>query len=332
MSLTFNELQAVTNDYFLLDGKKAVDIYFNSSYLMWKFMDKKAGIFERPSGGQRYRIPLEYDGQEGAFYSRGETLTSDSREILNAAYFWPKHSYGNATIYRSDEQECSGEYAEVQLVQAHIASAQKTSRTIIAQTIYGDNTDKAQEITGLTKACFGALTLAYGGLIPNDLVSTDGTKPWACSGAAGVGTVTTEAIGLSVIRTLRSSAKISDGAGGKPDVAVTTETLFNIISGILQVQQRFTEDKDTVKAGFTTLVFEGMTIAADDYCPSGYLFALNSKHYGWAIHKDGFFQRTPWGDLTNAPSGVAGKTMKIFWDGNQVVNNRKAHAGHSNLS
>ncbi|MFH2076519.1 MAG: phage major capsid protein [Pseudomonadota bacterium] len=327
MALTFNELQAITNDYFMLDSKKAVDIYFSSSYLMWQFMDKKKGIMERPSGGQRYRIPLEYDGQEGAFYSRGETLTSDSREILNAAYFWPKHAYGNATIYRSDEQEASGEYAEVQLVQQHLAAAQKTCRKVIAQNIYGNNADTAKEITGLTKACLGAATLAYGGLIENDLVSTDLTKHWSAKN-----TTTTEGISLAVLRTLRTSAKISDGAGGKPDTGITTEALFNIVSGILQVQQRFTEDKDTVKAGFTNLVFEGMTIAADDFNTAGYFFALNSKHYGWAIHKDGFFQRTPWGDLTNAPSGVAGKTMKIFWDGNQVVNNRKAHALHTNLS
>lgn len=327
MALTFNELQSITNDYFMAQNKKAIDIYFNSSFLMYKFMDKKAGIMERPSGGPSYRIPLQYDGQEGAFYSRGETLSSDSREIMNAAYFWPKHAYGNATIYRSDEQECAGSYAEVQLVTQHIEAAQKTCRKTIAQNIYANNADTAKEITGLTKACFGAATLAYGGIVENDLVASDLTKPWKA-----VNTTSAAAISLAAIRTLRSTAKISDGAGGKPDTGITTETLFNIISGILQVQQRFQEDKDTVKAGFTNLVFEGMTISADDYCGSGYLFLLNSKFYGWAIHKDGFFQRTPWGDLTNAPSGVAGKTMKIFWDGNQVVSNRKAHAGQSGLS
>ena len=79
-----------------MDGKKAVDIYFSSSYLMWKFMDKKKGLFERPNGGLKYRIPLEYDGQEGGFYSRGEVLSSDSAEILNAAYFWPKHAFALA--------------------------------------------------------------------------------------------------------------------------------------------------------------------------------------------------------------------------------------------
>lgn len=327
MALTYTELQAITNDYFMADNKKAIDIYFNSSFLMYKFMDKKAGIIERPSGGLKYRIPLVYDGQEGGFYSRGETLNSDAKDILNAAYFWPKHAYANATIYRSDEQECGGEYAEVQLVNQHLEAAQKTVRKKIAQAIYLNNSDTAKEVTGLLACCFGSDSVAYGGIVATDLVDSDGNYPWVAKD-----TTTTEAIGLSVIRTLRSSAKISDGAGGKPDIGITTETLFNIISGILQVQQRFTEDKDTAKAGFTNVVFEGQTITADDYLASGYFLSINSKYYGWAIHKDGFFQRTPWGDLTNAPSGVAGKTMKIFWDGNQVVSNRKAHAGHSNLS
>jgi hypothetical protein len=47
MALTFTELQSITTDYFIMDGKKAVDIYFNDAYLMWKFMDKKAGLFKR---------------------------------------------------------------------------------------------------------------------------------------------------------------------------------------------------------------------------------------------------------------------------------------------
>jgi hypothetical protein len=334
MALTFNELQAVTNDYFILDNRKAVDIYFQDSWLMYKFMDKKAGIMERPNGGKLYRIPLEYDGQEGGFYSRGETLSSNSKEIVNAAYFYPKHAYGNATIYRSDEQENAGAYAEVQLVTQHIAGAQKTVRKMIAKNLYGNNIDTAKEITGLVKCCFGSTSLAYGGIVETDLVADEATipvggtlYPWHA-----VNTTTVEAISLAVIRTLRSTAKISDGPKGKPDCGVLTETLFNVVSGILQVQQRFTEDKDTTKAGFTNLVFDGMTLCADDYCPSGYLFVLNSAYYGWAIHSSGFFERTPWGDLTNAPNGVAAKTMKIFFDGNQVVSNRRAHAGHSGLS
>ena len=47
MPLTFTELQSITNDYFIINNRKAVDIYFQDSFLMYKFMDKKAGIMER---------------------------------------------------------------------------------------------------------------------------------------------------------------------------------------------------------------------------------------------------------------------------------------------
>jgi hypothetical protein len=323
MALTFTELNSITNDYFAADNKKALDIFFNDSFLMDRFMKNKKGLWERPSGGDYIRIPLSYDGQEADFYTRGQALSSDDRESINSARFSWKNAYGNATIYRPDELKNAGEYAEVQLVATKVEQAQMSIRKKLAQSIYLANSDGAAAITGLLSCCFGTSSAAYGNIAEDDLVAADLTKPWAAKN-----TTTTEGISLAVIRTLKSSAKISDGPGGKPDTGVTTEALFNIISGILQTQQRFTEDKDTAKAGFTNLVFEGMTIAADDYNPAGYLILLNSKHYGWAIHSNGYFARDPWGKLPD----VAGKSMKIYWDGNQIVNNRKAHAGHSNLS
>lgn len=323
MALNFDEMEAVTNDYFMADGKKAIDLYFNDCFLMDYLMNKKKGIWERPNGGRLIRIPLNYDGQEGDFYTRGEVLSSDDRENTQAAFYRWKHAYGNATIYRPDELENAGEYAEVQLITSRTEGAQKTVRKKIAQNLYGQVTDGDKNISGLRACCFGTSSVAFGGIAEDDLAAADGTKPWAAKN-----TTTTEGIGLAVIRTLRSSAKISSGAGGKPDLATTTETLFNIVSGILQVQQRFTENKEVTEAGFTNLAFEGTTLAADDYCPSGYLFLLNSKYVGFAVHRDGFFAREPWGKIPN----VAGKTMKIYWDGNLVVSNRKAHAAHSNLS
>ena len=323
MALTFTEMDAITDDYFIADNRKAVDIYFNDCYLMDLLMNKKRGIWERPPGGELIRIPLAYDGQEADFYTRGEPLSSDDREMLQAAFFRWKNAYGNATIYRQDELKNAGEYAEVQLVTSKVEAAQKSARKKIANYLYAQNSDTDKYITGLRSCCFGSSSVAYGGIVETDLVAADGTYPWSASD-----TTTTEAISLAVLRTLRSSAKVSDGKGGKPDIGTTTETLFNIVSGILQVQQRFTEDKETAKAGFQNIVWEGMTICADDYCPSGYFFALNSKYVGFAIHKNGFFAREPWGKIPN----VAGKTMKIYWDGNLVVSNRKAHAGHSNLS
>jgi hypothetical protein len=63
MALPFEELEAITNDYFMADGGKAVDIYFNTSFLLNYLMQKQSGLWERPNGGEKIRVPLEYDGQ-----------------------------------------------------------------------------------------------------------------------------------------------------------------------------------------------------------------------------------------------------------------------------
>ena len=71
----------------MVDGKKAVDIYYDDSFVVNYLMDQKKGIYERPNGGLKIKIPFEYDEQEGGFYSKGQTISSDERDTLNAAYF-----------------------------------------------------------------------------------------------------------------------------------------------------------------------------------------------------------------------------------------------------
>lgn len=149
MALTFKELEAITNDYFLADGKKAVDIYFNTSFFLEYLLNQHNGLWERPDGGMKIRVPLEYDGQEANFYSKGDQLNSDDHENVNAAFFDWKHAYGNATVYRVDELQNSGRYAEVQLVVQRTASAQKSLTKLLAGSLYDDATGSASNrITG----------------------------------------------------------------------------------------------------------------------------------------------------------------------------------------
>ncbi len=316
MALTWTEIQSITNDYFKTG--EAVDIYFTNSFFMDWYMNKKKGLFERPTGGHRIRVPLEYAEQESAFFGRGGTLSSNDVETINAAYFLWKHVYGNATILMADELENASEYAEVQLVVQKAAGAQKAARKRIASNIYNGAGDGADEVTGLLSLTSETTTTAYGGIQESDMSKWEGKTD-----------TTPEAISLDVIRDLRSEAKVHDGPDGKPDVCLTTEALFNIIMARLQVQQRF-QTNDEVRAGFVHAFFEGATLAVDDFCPSGYMFCLNSKYIGFAIHKNGYFVRYPWADLV--PSNIPAKSMKIFWHGNIICSHRAAHIAHSNLS
>lgn len=324
MALTFEEIESVTNDYFLMEGGKATDIYFNTSFLLTHLLKEQKGIWERPAGGPQIRVPLEYDGQVAGFYGKGDTLNSDDRENINTATFQWKHAYGNATVYRIDGLQNAGEEAKVSLIVQRVASAQKSLTKLLAGSIYDAPGGDTKRLTGLLALCNETSTLAYGGIAEDDLVAEDGTKPWE-----GKVDTTTENITLNVIRDLCTGAKVRDGNGGKPDLLVMTETLWNIVADTLQAQQRFTNSEAMAKAGFTGLTFEGKELFSDDYCPSGYKFALNTKHLGFYVHKEGLFMRTKWHVI---PGSAEDKTMKIFFDGNMVCNNRKAHMAHSNLS
>jgi len=308
----------------MLEDGKAVDIYFNSSFLLNYFLKQHKGLWERPNGGLKIRIPLEYDGQEAAFYSKGDPISSDDRESLNAAYFSWKHGYANATVYRIDGLENAGDYAKVQLVTQRVGGAQKSLTKLLAGSLYDEPGGSTDRLTGFRACCHETATTAYGGIAENDMVAADGTKPWE-----GKRDTTTEKIGLNVIRTQCTEAKVRDGAGGRPDLYTTTQALWDIIADILQAQQRFTQGTETAKAGFVGLNFEGKDIFPDDYCPSGYGFAVNSRHAGFAVHQKGYMVRNKWRVI---PDSAEDKTMKIYFDGNFVVNNRKSHKAHSNLS
>lgn len=315
--LPFEELEAITNDFFMADGKKAVDIYFYTSFLLNYLMKQQKGIWERPDGGNRIRVPLEYDGQEAGFYAKGDTVSSDDRESLNAAYFEWKHAYGNATIYRIDGLKNSGRYAEVQLVTQRLGGAQKSITSVLAGSIYDDLTGSSNRLTGLKACCNATTGSPYGAIAEDDMVAADGTKPWK-----GRRDATGYVIALSLIRNLATTAKIRDGANGKPNLVVMQEVLWNVLVDILTVQQRYVDSSETANAGFTGLRFEGKDIFPDDYCPSANIFEVNSAHTGFAIHQSGYFMRTKWKVIPDSPED---RTLKIFWDGNLVVNNRKGN-------
>lgn len=315
MSYTLAEIEEVTNDIFMLDNGKATDIYYNSSFLLDRMLKKKSGLYKKLNGGGRIRVPLEYDIAEGGSFTRTDALSNDDKEMVDAAYFLLKNYYGNATINWVSERENTGPTAMVDLVAQKVASAQKRISKDLGQDIYSSAGDSEPILTGLLSLCNASTTREYGSLTEAGLVATDGTKPWK-----GNVTTASTAMSLKAIQELRTSAKINDGAQGKPNIGVTTEALFNSVARILQAQQRFTQESESVKAGFTNLVVEGLVLAVDDYMPSGHMFVLNDNFVGFA--EDVAFERTPWAEST-APLG---RSMKILWRGNIICSNRKAHA------
>ena len=319
-----SELELITNAYFMADGGKAQDIYTQSSFLVNWVIKQHKGIWERPEGGDRIQIPLEYDRAVGGFYSKGESISSDDRQMIDMAYFDWKYLYENATVTRIDDLKNAGEYAKVRLVEQRIAAAQKGVGLDLGACIYDEPGASSKRFTGFGACCHTTTTTAFGGLTENGVEASDGTKPWK-----GNRTTTAEGITYDVLVDLIASAHFNTGPGGEPDFLVSTLTLWNIIKKILQVQQRFTSSDKTASAGFKGLQIDGKDYFPDDFAPSGWLLAITSQCFGAAIHQDGYMKRTEWYIVPESPQD---KTMKIFCDGNFVWNNRRVHALHTNLS
>ena len=321
-----DQMDAVTNDYFIIKGGKAQDIYFETSFNLNYFIKQKNGIWKRPSGGRRMRIPLRYDGNEAGFYGRGDTVSSDKRDAITAAYFDMKHAFGNATILRIDTLENAGPQAMINLVTEEVAGAQMSITKLLADSQFDlPSGASTKRLTGMRAALNENADLEYGDLTENEVMAVDGTKPWEGKMEAA-GTVIT----LDVIRNGRSDADGGMGVQDEPDLIIQTKALYNKTKSLLQAQQRFTtEGAKTVKAGFTGVYFEGADLYPERYLPADHMLMINSQHWGYAVHQKGLFVRTPWSVIEGSAQD---KTMKILFDGNQVCNNRKVHKGWSNCT
>ncbi len=325
MALPFdNQIEAITNDYFLADGGKAFDNYFATSFLLTHLLKNKKGMYKSITGGKYINVPIEYDEQNGGWYVKGESLNSDDVDIVMSAQFQLKHCYTNVTTYRIDELENAGPEQQVDLLATKLNNGQMSQSKLLADSIYDAPGGGSSRLTGLRALCNETSTLAYGGIAEDDLVSTDGTKVWE-----GKLYSSATVLSLDVLRDMKRKAKVNDGPKGKPDLFVTTDIIWNGIESILQVQQRLTEGKETAKAGFTGLYFIGMDVFPDDFCPASHAFALNTNYLGFGVHKNGNFVRTPWMVIPDSPGD---RTMKLLFDGNMITSLRKAHQGYSAIS
>jgi hypothetical protein len=109
MATILEQLDAATHDYFMIQGGKAADNYYETSFLLNYLLKQKKGRFETFSGGKKISVPLRYDGNTAGFFVRGGTLDSTKREAITNVNFARKFAYGNATIFWVDELANAGE-------------------------------------------------------------------------------------------------------------------------------------------------------------------------------------------------------------------------------
>jgi hypothetical protein len=204
-----------------------------------------------------------------------------------ARYDWKRY-YAQAIISTHELLQNSGESAVADLLKSKVRNANLKLKKTIATDLYSTNGDTAVGIAGLRQM------IKASGQIGN--IDTADFAGWASDIDASTATLTLATM---------EQAKLDASVGNEePDLIVTTVPVYKKYWDLLQSAQRF-EAESVGKGGFKYLLFDGIPIFWDRFCPgdagsgNNHLFLINSKWLYLYIHSDDNFKVKEMPDLAN---------------------------------
>ena len=267
-------------------------------------------------GGRSIRVFLEHAKANGGSYGKTTTINAAKVDIINAARFRWAGEYASNTIDLEDQRENEGEAAMVDLVMAKMRNIEKTIRDNMGAHVYASAADD-DSILGLGNMFSTVTATAYGEIAQDDMAL------WAANSSANA-----VAISFKVMQNLFALARVGQSAAAAPNLVVTTNTLKDGYTRVLQVQQRFSDAK-LVEAGFANILHEGAPVVGDDNQTSGVVDALNLRHLKIMTHKNYNFTKPVWEKDRLTPDTLTANTR---WSGQLVTDHRKAHARYTGVT
>lgn len=269
MSLTYNDMDTAVRTKFL---PKAIEQIFVGNAIMTKLMAKSKVIFD---SGLDIAQPIVYGKLASGSYSGLDTFDVGYRQTQTyAKWNWKSH-YVNVTIPGDDLAKTEGDEKIIGLLASKMETAVMTANDDFATMFFSDGTGNAsKDFDGLLNGIDGGSTYStYGGIDRS-------TNTWWVSPVDSTG----GAITIDAINSAIGGVTI---AQKKPDLAFTTQTLYDKIWARIQPQQRFLESKSSLaQVGFTGINFNGhCEILVDNHCPSGYIFFLNTDYWKFVLNR-----------------------------------------------
>lgn len=303
-SVDFDQISAVSKRYFL---PKLADNLFVGTPELKRAKEKS---YKRISGGTKIITPLEYAAGNFQWYTGAETLnTADVDGFTSASWDW-RQCAAPITISRLDELKNMGEAQVIDFVKSKMKNAEKTMRQNMSLAFFNDGSTANQPV-GL-RALVGTSNTVGG-------ISQSANSWWQ----AQVDSSTTT-LGLTALETNYMQCSEDNE---QPSVAYTTKALYSKYWGLLQPQQRFV-DESTAKAGFTSLMFNGIPVIACSNCPASHWFFLNESYIYIFAHEDEDMKM----DDFERPRNQNVKSAMIFWAGAFASTNNRYHGKFSALA
>lgn len=262
--------------------KEFKDQVFNKHVLLNHY--KENGGVEEKSGGYEVRVPLMTGAGVSEWFGGTDHLDVSPVDTLDAAQFTWRNLNASIVFTMDDELSNMGKEQIVDLIEAKIQQAELTIADSLNDAMFnGTGSEARPRFVGLATAVGNG---TYGGIAGGTY--TDWQSYIEATGGA---------LTIAQIKTMRNTINI--GAGGSPiSILVTTQTLFEKLESLYTptyqmnplVQSK--ESKRIADAGFTDLEYAGIPVVFDPKCPSGHMFALNTKNSKLYVHKDAFMDKT----------------------------------------
>lgn len=230
---------------------------------------------KRSNGGTRIEVPVTYAfNSNGGSYSGLEVLNTNQETTRTRAFFDWKQVYQPIVINNMEAFKNGVNFSNkeqvVDLLKQEMEEAKESLRNNLATMVFGDGTGNG------SKDLLGLKALVDDGTEVTSLgdITYSSYSWWQANVQSSVGSLT-----LSHLASQYAAASSGRDAEAV-DLIVTTETIFNAYEALNQPNIRWTDPttNSQINPSGMRLMFRGAEVVADEYCPSGYLFGLNTRY------------------------------------------------------
>lgn len=301
------EISAMTIDFRI---QEVVDGFFDSNPLAARLLQRDN---VRIDGADRIQQPIIFNRLAGGSYSDLDSFDITRRRTVVYGLFDWKQYYVDLTISGLDSLKNSGAAKVIDHTNTLMDIAQLSGPDYVGDDLFLDGSGNGSKaISGLRLALDDGTTYTTYGGITRAAADVAGSEGFAVSGQVDTtgGTFT-----LGLMNQRQQDAVV---AREKPDLIITTQTIWNLWWDRVQPSQRFQAGDDRnqmASVGFDSIVFNGADVVVDSKVPADQVFMLNTRWMKMIIHANRMWSFTGWKHPTNQDSMIG----QLLWAGELVV-------------